>query len=595
MKGVATVESGKAATVRFDLVETQVARTLEYLLAMPSSPDTVALLSSPTLSASLRTFITTYTGYDPDTNTWGKLTEDLPFEPVDPRFFRARLLAEQLADVGVDVLNFSFRDEKPTIAQRFLATPAVYSLDVQVPTDSQFLGADTPYARLCGPVDQDGADLTNASTYKVLKASPVTIAGRFDDVPAGTYEVAVWCPKVFTDLDKPRMTWTWLPLTVEEQLPNLEGRLPDGSPTNIVVPVQIPVGESPFADGYPSAEQMQVTGLTDTGTLMGVARNPKDHLLYEIYRTVTRPGMSQDLTFWKLTPTNVGTYAAALVSTRPTDYAEMSHLSFDADGNLYYLSNPSGTPNALSVLPASDSHSWRTLVYVGDESVDDPVPSEDTMATMGQTYDIAVDPTTTGRIYLANAFPSSLRRVTVTFDENGPGSEVSVTTVAGLAPHAFDPSEPAFRDGAGQTARFSALANLLVRPDGSLDGFDAFPARIRHIKPIGDSSTLVSTLAGSMSGYADGTGSAALLGFPPEPSASPMAVDKDGNLYVFDSGNGLIRKITPAGVVSTFFDVSGSNRPEAFSVDADGFLTWVDPKAPTVVNSIPLTPPPAKR
>jgi len=59
---------------------------------------------------------------------------------------------------------------------------------------------------------------------------------------------------------------------------------------------------------------------------------------------------------------------------------------------------------------------------------------------------------------------------------------------------------------------------------------------------------VVSTLAGSagLSGYTNGTGSSARFQYP-----SSVAVDSAGNVYVSDGNNNAVRKITPAGVVST--------------------------------------------
>lgn len=74
----------------------------------------------------------------------------------------------------------------------------------------------------------------------------------------------------------------------------------------------------------------------------------------------------------------------------------------------------------------------------------------------------------------------------------------------------------------------------------------------------------VSTLAGSGSaGSTNGTGTAASFQFS-VPSA--VASDASGNLYIADAGNHVIRKVTPAGVVTTFAGTAGS--PGA--VDATG-------------------------
>lgn len=110
----------------------------------------------------------------------------------------------------------------------------------------------------------------------------------------------------------------------------------------------------------------------------------------------------------------------------------------------------------------------------------------------------------------------------------------------------FSGNPPSFgsADGTGSAARFAYPAGVAVDAAGNIYVADSNNHTIRKITPAG----LVSTLAGSAgnSGSADGTGSAARFSYP-----VGVAVDPAGNIYVADANNYMIRKITSAGVVST--------------------------------------------
>src|SRR5208283_756023 len=74
-------------------------------------------------------------------------------------------------------------------------------------------------------------------------------------------------------------------------------------------------------------------------------------------------------------------------------------------------------------------------------------------------------------------------------------------------------------------------------------------------------SLLISTLAGGGYGSSDGTGTGASFYYP-----TGVAVDAAGNIYVADTNNSTIRKITPAGAVTTLAGSPGS----AGSADGSG-------------------------
>ncbi|MDR2208971.1 MAG: hypothetical protein LBE22_08385 [Azoarcus sp.] len=131
-----------------------------------------------------------------------------------------------------------------------------------------------------------------------------------------------------------------------------------------------------------------------------------------------------------------------------------------------------------------------------------------------------------------------------------------------------------FVDGVGNAARFTNLRAIAIDPAGNLYVVDS--TRIRKVTKEGE----VSTLAGSgESGFADGVGSAAQFS-----RAEGIAVDAAGNLYVADTSNNCIRKVTPKGEVSTlagnresgFADGPGStarfSHPRGITIDKKGNL-----------------------
>lgn len=99
-------------------------------------------------------------------------------------------------------------------------------------------------------------------------------------------------------------------------------------------------------------------------------------------------------------------------------------------------------------------------------------------------------------------------------------------------------------DGTGATARFGDPFGIAVDGAGNLFVTDRFYHTVKRISLSGAVTTLAG-LAGN-SGSADGRGLEARFNGP-----AGLALDDAGNLYVADSGNHTLRKITPAGEVTT--------------------------------------------
>lgn len=169
-----------------------------------------------------------------------------------------------------------------------------------------------------------------------------------------------------------------------------------------------------------------------------------------------------------------------------------------------------------------------------------------------------------GDLYAAEFMGNKIRRIT-------PAADVSDFAGSGA---------PGNDSGNGMAATFTGLIAMTVDGSGNIYVAELNTSRIRKITPAGD----VTPVAGSGSfGFAEGTGTAASFYRP-----YGVAADAAGNLFVADSTNNRIRKVTPAGVVETFAgtgvagsadgqaDVATFDRPGGVAFDAFGNLYVAD-------------------
>jgi sugar lactone lactonase YvrE len=115
---------------------------------------------------------------------------------------------------------------------------------------------------------------------------------------------------------------------------------------------------------------------------------------------------------------------------------------------------------------------------------------------------------------------------------------------------AGDPVSYGSADGTGAAAQFYQPHAIAVDSTGTAFVADSGNNTIRKITPAGDVTTLAGTPG--VYGSADGTGAAAQFNFP-----TGLALDSAGNIYVADFGNYAIRKVTSNGVVTTLAGTAG--------------------------------------
>ena len=229
----------------------------------------------------------------------------------------------------------------------------------------------------------------------------------------------------------------------------------------------------------------------------------------------------------------------------------------------------------------SGNHTIRKLVFSGTActvstlagtpgvtgSADGPGGAALFNRPQGITVDVA------GTVYVSDRGNYTIRKIT---------SDGTVTTLAG------SPGQIGSSDGTGNGALFGGPMGIAV--DSALNLYVADSAN-HTIRKVTSGGT-VTTLAGCPNelGFSDGTGSSAYFNHP-----EGVAVDASGNVYVADTLNHTIRKISPTGVVTTLagtptqygqFDGTGNNAqfntPSGIAVDVSGNVYVADTRNNTI-------------
>ena len=228
------------------------------------------------------------------------------------------------------------------------------------------------------------------------------------------------------------------------------------------------------------------------------------------------------------------------VSGLPADLKGLSGLTLDSLGTLY----------------AVDTRTAALLSISPDGLVGCPCAAGE----FQRPGDLAVD--SGGNVFVTDLVEATIRRVS---------REGMVFLFAGT------PCTPGQVDGPGDGAKFNLPAGLAVDAGDNLIVADQGAHTIRKVSPTG----YVTTLAGKAgeAGSADGDAVTARFDSP-----QGVAVDGWGNVYVADTGNGTVRKISRDGAVTTVAGVAGRtegalgplpgglSQPRSVAVTGDGDL-----------------------
>jgi sugar lactone lactonase YvrE len=202
-------------------------------------------------------------------------------------------------------------------------------------------------------------------------------------------------------------------------------------------------------------------------------------------------------------------------------------IIFDQTGNLYVADNSNNKIRKISLT--------GIVSTVAGDGTPGNIDGPSNTATFNSPYGMVFD--NIGNLYVAEQANHKIRKITPLG---------MVTTFAGIGTTGTN-------DGISNIAKFNMPKQMVSDQAGNIFVSEGGNNKIRKITPAG----IVSTFAGSgVSGTNDGVSNVAMFRAP-----SGIDFDSAGNLFVADNLNHKIRKITPAGIVSTFAGsgIAGTN------------------------------------
>jgi len=234
-------------------------------------------------------------------------------------------------------------------------------------------------------------------------------------------------------------------------------------------------------------------------------------------------------------------------------------LVLDASGNAYLTDQLNHAVRKLT-------SSGQVSTLAGQPGIPGSLDGSAASASFNMPAGLALAPN--GDLYIADSGNHVIRRLS---------ASGTVSTLAGLA------GSPGSADGNGVAARFNSPAGLVLDSSGRLLVADSGNHTIRRV----DSSGNVTTFSGQagVSGELDGPRAGALFSSP-----QGLAFDRDGNLFIADGGNASVRRISSAGWVETLAgghsgqmgstDGLGTKAqfyfPQGIAVDSEGFVYIAD-------------------
>ncbi len=305
-----------------------------------------------------------------------------------------------------------------------------------------------------------------------------------------------------------------------------------------------------FNDAVIETLAVTSSNVTASGSVINI--NPSNNLqsgkTYYVQidaAAITDFGGISDKTTWRFTTATANNTAPLFTSSPVTSVVQNT--------NYTYTVTTSDANIDLTTITAPIVPSW--LTFNNSTTVSTFAGTVGNTTTFDNPNGIVVD--SQGNIYVANYYRSTILKIT---------PEGVVSTFAGV------PGATGHTDGTGAAARFNFPNNLAIDNQDNIYVADALNHKIRKITSLGVVTTLAGGGVNNAFGYTNATGTNARF-----KSINGLVIDSNGNVFVCDSGNRRIRKVSPAGVVTTF---AGSGL--SASTDGVGELAVIIPVRLTI-------------
>jgi sugar lactone lactonase YvrE len=238
-------------------------------------------------------------------------------------------------------------------------------------------------------------------------------------------------------------------------------------------------------------------------------------------------------------------------------------LALDNDGNLFVADTLNNTIRKMS----TKGSGWITTTIAGTAGLSGVADGTNGAARFNQPAGIAID--RAGALFVTDSLNHTIRKATPS------GRDWIVTTIVGF------PGANGFADGTNRFARFNHPLGIAVGAAGTLFVADSLNHTIRKITHE-QTNWVVNTIAGYplSSGVNDGLKFAARFNQP-----SGILVDPNGNLFVTDKLNSTIRKLEPRGAEWFASTIAGQPRVPGSSDGASAWAHFDTPSSITMDNN----------